>query len=99
MTSRRVLVIKLKQPGDVLVSTPVIGALKAAWPESRVTYLVPKGTEDMVSGHPGLDDLMVVNRQGATWHQISVWALRDLPSGCTATFRYYFSLLTVHCSL
>jgi heptosyltransferase-3 len=64
---KRILVIKLKQPGDVLVSTPVIAALKAAWPECHLTYLVPKGTEAMVADHPDLDDLMVVNRRGATW--------------------------------
>jgi heptosyltransferase-3 len=66
-TPKRILVIKLKQPGDVLVSTPVIGALKEAWPESRLTYLVPKGTEAMVADHPDLDELMVVDRRGATW--------------------------------
>ncbi|MCX5892076.1 MAG: putative lipopolysaccharide heptosyltransferase III [Deltaproteobacteria bacterium] len=69
MTSKRVLVIKLKQPGDVLVSTPVIAALKEAWPNCHLTYLVPKGTEDMVSGHPGLDALIVVDRRGETWRQ------------------------------
>ncbi len=74
---KRILVIKLKQPGDVLVSTPVIRALKAAWPESRVTFLVPKGTEDMVAGHPGLDGLMVADRRGATWLQ-TLSFLRDL---------------------
>lgn len=70
---KRILVIKLKQPGDVLVSTPVIGALKEAWPECRVTFLVPRGTEDMVSGHPGLDGLLVADRRGGTWGQ--VWRL------------------------
>jgi heptosyltransferase III len=74
---KRILVIKLKQPGDVLVSTPVIGALKEAWPESRVTYLVPKGTEAMVSGHPGLDGLMLADRRGASWPQ-TLGFLRDL---------------------
>ena len=74
---KRILVIKLKQPGDVLVSTPVIAALKAAWPDCHLTYLVPKGTEDMVSGHPGLDGLLVVDRRGATWGQ--TWRfIRDL---------------------
>ncbi|MFA5111214.1 MAG: putative lipopolysaccharide heptosyltransferase III [Desulfobaccales bacterium] len=76
-TSKRILVIKLKQPGDVLVSSPVIGALKATWPQSHVTCLVPKGTEDMVSGHPGLDGLMVVDRRGATFSQ-TLSFLRDL---------------------
>jgi heptosyltransferase III len=64
---KRILVIKLKQPGDVLVSTPVIAAIKKAWPESHLTYLVPRGTEPMVAGHPGLDGLMVVDRRGASW--------------------------------
>jgi len=67
--SKRVLVIKLKQPGDVLVSTPVIAALKEAWPDCRLTYLVPQGTEDMVAGHPGLDELLVVDRRHETWGQ------------------------------
>ena len=66
-TYRRILVIKLKQPGDVLVSTPVLTALKEAWPEARVTYLVPRGTEEMVSGHPQLDDLLVVDRRQESW--------------------------------
>jgi heptosyltransferase III len=74
---KRLLVIKLKQPGDVLVSTPVIAALKAAWPESHLTYLVPRGTEDMVAGHPGLDGLLVVDRRGQTWGQ-TLRFLRDL---------------------
>jgi heptosyltransferase-3 len=66
---KRVLVIKLKQPGDVLVSTPVIAALKEAWPDCHLTYLVSRGSEDMVAGHPGLDELLVVDRRGETWGQ------------------------------
>jgi heptosyltransferase-3 len=77
MNSKRLLVIKLKQPGDVLVSTPVIAALKEAWPDCHLTYLVSQGTEDMVSGHPGLDDLMVVDRGGETWRQ-SLGFVREL---------------------
>jgi heptosyltransferase-3 len=73
----RVLVIKLKQPGDVLLSTPVLAALKEAWPESQVTYLVPRGTEDMVADHPQLSGLMVVDRWRQTWRE--TWRfLKDL---------------------
>jgi heptosyltransferase-3 len=74
---KRILVIKLKQPGDVLVSTPVIAALKEAWPGCHLTCLVPRGTEAMVSGHPGLDGLMVVDRRGETWGQ-ALKFIRDL---------------------
>ncbi len=66
-TLNRILVIKLKQPGDVLVSTPVLQALKAAWPEAQVSYLVPWGTEEMVADHPLLDGLYVLDRRRGSW--------------------------------
>jgi heptosyltransferase-3 len=70
MTSfRNILVIKLKQLGDVLLSTPVLGALKEAWPDARVTYLVRRGTEAMLTDNPLLDGLMVVDRERETWGQ------------------------------
>jgi len=73
----RILVIKLKQPGDVLVSTPVLAALKEAWPEARVSYLVRRGTEEMVADHPLLDGLLILDRGEATWRQ--AWgSVRDL---------------------
>ncbi len=65
MSYKNILVIKLKQPGDVLVSTPVLAVAKEAWPQARVTYLVPRGAEMMVSGHPLLDELLVADRQEA----------------------------------
>ena len=65
----RILVIKLKQPGDVLVSSPVLAALKEAWPQARVTYMVPRGTEEMIADHPLLDGLLVVDRGPETWSE------------------------------
>jgi len=73
----RILVIKLKQPGDVLVSSPVLAALKEAWPESRVTYLVPRGTEAMIADHPLLDGLLVADRRQGTWGE-ALALLREL---------------------
>ena len=73
MNYRNILVIKLKQPGDVLVSTPVLAALKEAWPQARVTYLVSRSAEDMIAGHPLLDHLLVADRRQETWS--SSWRL------------------------
>jgi heptosyltransferase III len=67
MSYKNILVIKLKQPGDVLVSTPVLAALKEAWPEARVTYLVPRPAAEMVAGHPLLHELLVADRRQETW--------------------------------
>uniref|UniRef100_A0A7C3V179 Putative lipopolysaccharide heptosyltransferase III n=1 Tax=Desulfobacca acetoxidans TaxID=60893 RepID=A0A7C3V179_9BACT len=73
MSYNNILVIKLKQPGDVLVSTPVIGALKEAWPQSRVTYLVPRPAAEMVAGHPLLDEVLVADRRQESWRR--AWRL------------------------
>lgn len=65
MSFKRILVIKLKQPGDVLVSSPVLAALKEAWPQAKVSCLVPKGTEEMIADHPLLERVFVAERRGA----------------------------------
>lgn len=72
-TSSKILVIKLKQPGDVLVSTPVLQALKDAWPEAEVSYLVPRGTEEMLADHPQLNELFVLDRRQGSWRE--AWRL------------------------
>jgi heptosyltransferase III len=70
---KRLLVIKLKQPGDVLVSTPVLQALKEAWPEAEVSFLVPLGTEAMLADHPLLAGLFVLDRHHGSLS--GVWRL------------------------
>jgi heptosyltransferase-3 len=77
MSFKRILVIKLKQPGDVLVSSPVLAALYEAWPRSRVSYLVPKGTEEMIAGHPLLDQLYVLDRREGSLGQ-ALAVLREI---------------------
>jgi heptosyltransferase-3 len=66
---KRILVIKLKQPGDVLVSTPVLQALKEAMPAAEVSYLVPRGTEEMLADHPQLSGLYVLDRRQGSWSE------------------------------
>ena len=59
---RRALVIKLGHIGDVLVATPVITALKQAWPELAVDMLVNQGTEAMVAHNPLINKVLVLKR-------------------------------------
>jgi heptosyltransferase III len=66
---QRLLVINLKHLGDVLLITPVLTALKEAWPQCRLSVLVRRGCEDMLSGNPLIDELLVVETQGQPWWQ------------------------------
>jgi ADP-heptose:LPS heptosyltransferase len=51
---RNVLIIKLRYIGDVLLATPTVRAIKSARPDVRVTMMVNRGTEEVLSGNPDL---------------------------------------------
>jgi heptosyltransferase III len=69
---RNFLIIKLRYIGDVLLATPTLRAIKAARPEVRVTMMVNRGTEDVLSGNPDVDDIMILDKGGfvAQWQLI-----------------------------
>jgi len=58
----RILVIKLKHIGDVLLATPAIHALRKAFPKSRICALVYAGTDDMLTGNPDLEEVLVFEK-------------------------------------
>ncbi|MBL0176957.1 MAG: glycosyltransferase family 9 protein [Ignavibacteria bacterium] len=49
---RRILVIKLRAIGDVLLSTIVLNNLRAAWPDADIDFLTETPSRDVVEGHP-----------------------------------------------
>lgn len=60
--ARRVLCIKLKHIGDVLLMTPAVSALRRAWPDCAVAALVPRGTEAMLAHNPDLASVITLDR-------------------------------------
>ncbi|MCR4288138.1 MAG: putative lipopolysaccharide heptosyltransferase III, partial [Deltaproteobacteria bacterium] len=60
---RRVLVIVLKNIGDVVLSSPVFGVLKHAMPECTVDAFVNSGTEDIFAGNPDIGRVLVLDRK------------------------------------
>ena len=61
---RRVLVTKLRHHGDVLLAGPVLSALRRRLPQAQIDALVYRDTQDMLSGHPALDVLHTLDRNG-----------------------------------
>jgi heptosyltransferase III len=59
---RRALVVKLRHHGDVLLASPVIATLKRHAPQVEVDALVYADTAEMLSLHPALAQLHVVDR-------------------------------------
>ncbi|AXK39273.1 putative lipopolysaccharide heptosyltransferase III [Crenobacter cavernae] len=59
---RRVLVVKLRHHGDVLLTSPVLSVLKRHAPHAEIDALVYHDTREMISGHPALSELFTVDR-------------------------------------
>lgn len=59
----RIVVIKLRHIGDVLLTVPAIRALKETFPGASVSALVNSGTEDMLSLNPLVDSVISFDRK------------------------------------
>src|SRR6267143_4139484 len=96
---RNVLIIKLRYIGDVLLATPTVRAIKAARPDVRVTMLLNRGTEDVLSGNPDMDEIVVLDKGSlaAQWRLIAGLRRRrfdtviDLTDGDRSAFLSWIS--------
>lgn len=60
---QRVLVIKLRHHGDVLLTSPVFTVLKQHAPHIEVDALVYAGTAEMLTEHPHISHVHVIDRK------------------------------------
>ena len=94
-----ILVIKLRYIGDVLLATPTVRAIKAARSDVRVTMMVNRGTEDVLSKNPDLDEIVVLDKGSlaAQWRLIAGLRRRrfdtviDLTDGDRSAFLSWIS--------
>ena len=59
---KKILIIKLRHIGDVLLTIPAIRAAKETFPDASITALVNSGTEDMLEGISLVDEIFVLDR-------------------------------------
>ena len=78
-TLRRVLVVMLRHHGDVLLSSPVYAALKAANPGIEIDALIYRETRPMLAFNPDLSQVHTIDRawkkSGPLSHARSEWRL------------------------
>ena len=61
---KRILVIRLDRIGDVVLSTPVLQALRGAYPQAFIAMMVRPVCRELVEGHPHLNEAILYDRDG-----------------------------------
>lgn len=59
---RKILIIQPRRIGDVIVTTPVIDALRERFPDARIDFLVEPGMAPVLEGYPGLTERLVFEK-------------------------------------
>jgi heptosyltransferase-3 len=77
-----ILVVVTRRIGDVLLTTPLLHALKLAWPSARLDVLVFRGTEGILAGNPDVNRVIVADG-GSGWRAgwklaRSIWRRYDV---------------------
>src|SRR5262245_22556460 len=58
----KILLVRLRLIGDVVLTTPLIRALRRRYPNARLTYVVEEAAAQVVRGNRNLTDIVVVPR-------------------------------------
>jgi len=58
----KILILKFRNIGDVLLITPLLSNLKQYYPKAQIDVAINKGTESMVSLNPNINKLFIYDR-------------------------------------
>ena len=72
---RNILIVRTDRIGDVVLSTPTIAAVRANFPNARITVLISSSTVDLMEGNPNIDAIMVDDRAKAHKGVLKFWRL------------------------
>jgi heptosyltransferase-2 len=62
---KSILIVQTAFLGDVVLTTPLITALRDSFPEGRIAVLVIPGTRPILENHPAVDELLIFDKKGA----------------------------------
>lgn len=72
---KKILIIQTASIGDVVLATPVIEKLRQFYPEATIDFLVKKGVESLLIGHPKLSHVLIWNKTENKYQQL--WILLE----------------------
>jgi heptosyltransferase-2 len=60
---KQILLIQTAFTGDVVLATPLIEKLHHYYPEAAIDFVLKKGNEGLLTGHPHIREVMVFNKK------------------------------------
>src|ERR1017187_10587243 len=66
-TPRSILVFRLDQLGDVVLTTPLLRELKRMYPDARCTVVVQPAYRAVLTTNHSVDEILPLNEVKATW--------------------------------
>jgi lipopolysaccharide heptosyltransferase II len=69
---KNILIIKPSAAGDIICALPILPALRKRYPGAKISWMVAKHLEDLIAGHPMIDNVIVFDRKrfgylGLSW--------------------------------
>lgn len=61
-TVSRILVIRMSSIGDIILTTPLLRALKQAFPQASITFIIKKQYAALLEGSPLVDELIAFDK-------------------------------------
>jgi predicted lipopolysaccharide heptosyltransferase III len=62
LSNFNILISRLRFLGDVVLTTPLISALRTAYPDAHITYLAETPYQEILYHHPDLDNIVGLDR-------------------------------------
>ena len=69
----KILLLKFRNIGDVLLITPLISNLKDHYPDAQIDIAVNKGTESMLTINPNINKLIIYSDSLSIFLQWLAW--------------------------
>lgn len=59
----RILIVKPSSLGDIIHALPLLNLIKKEMPDSEVHWVVARGFQDILEGHPFINRLIIINKE------------------------------------